>query len=70
VFVIKSYNKLKNEFNNIIDFKSFSEEEDFLDDFYNKSIHMKEVIDLTGGLNQESIKCLVSYFNYYLKTKE
>ena len=68
VFVIKSHRKLKNKFNEIIKYNLFSEEKNFLDDFYNKSINMKEVININEGFNDDKIRLLINYFNFYLKS--
>lgn len=65
VFMIKSQKLLKKKYDEIINFNLFTDENEFFHDFYNKSIHMKEVIDLTEGLNNDKLDLLVDYFNYY-----
>ena len=70
VFVIKSEENLKKNFEKIVNFKFFENEDIFLEDFYNKSIDMLEVNDFSNDLSNKKIDELIEYFNYYIKIKK
>ena len=67
IFIIKSKKNLKNNYEKIINFNSFDNENNFLDDLYSKSIDMTEVNDLSKNLSIEKIDELIEYFNYSIR---
>ena len=67
IFIIKSEKNLKNNYEKIINFNSFDNENNFLDDLFSKSIDMTEVNDLSKNLSTEKIDELIEYFNYSIR---
>ena len=61
IFLIKSSNKLKKIFNEIIGFQNFDNSKEFFLDYFSKSIEVKEIIDGSNNLSEEQKILITNY---------
>ena len=67
IFLIKSSNKLKKIFNEIISCQNFDNSKEFFLDYFSKSIEVKEIIDGSNNLSEEQKILITNYIINFLQ---